>query len=123
MIERKETIASIRIPLSEGSDLEADYKTNAFINLVCSFESGKKLPKRSDVRLNVSLGGGEIYKGPIKKKDLLDFCALIFLTSKSSDVKKALNKKNLKLKINDPKLIKFLKFKRKKIEKGGNKKI
>lgn len=123
MIERKETIASIRIPLSEGSDLDADYTTNAFINLVCSFESGKNLPKRSDILINVSLGDGETYKGIIKKEDLLAFRELILLTSKSFNEKKSLDRKNLKLKINNDRLIKFLKFKRKQSEKKGKKKI
>jgi hypothetical protein len=77
-MERKETLARIRIPLSEGADTEANLKNNAYINLIASYKQDKKLPYRSDLRLNISIDG-LIFKGPIKKQDfkrLMDFLLL-----------------------------------------------
>jgi hypothetical protein len=111
-MEKKETVAKLRIPLSEGADIEANPKNNAFINLICSYKKGKNLPHRSDLRISVVVEG-MIYKGPIKKNDLKKLMDFILLFGDDFD------RSTSRFDLLNKKLFKFLKFKKSEKKKKG----
>jgi len=107
MKRKHDTIASIRIPLSELGDYAPDPKMNAFLNFIGSFDHGTNLPVVTNIRLSVKAVDGSWFKGPIKKKDFNDFNDLMLLFCKRMDNKKC------RLKIPLLKLVNFKKSQQK----------